>query len=135
MKERFLTVLKWFFMILGVLFLIQLLLIIGAFIGLFGFAKADVSTMGAGNSKIKEIQPIINYVEEYQMQNGKYPEKIENVKVKKGLNYKYEITKNANCYTITTKKEKDNLTTQYQHCKVSSKNSNSSSESYIEYNN
>ncbi len=135
MKERFLNVLKWFFIILGVLFLMQILLVAGAFIGLSSFAKADINTIGSKSPKIKDIQPIINYVEDYQMQNGRYPEKVEKVKVKKGLDYKYEISKNANCYTITTKKEKENLTSQYQHCKVSSENSNSSSESYIEYNN
>ncbi len=135
MKERFLNVLKWFFIIMGVLFLMQMLLIAGAFIGLSSFAKTDINTIGSKSPKIKDIQPIINYVEEYQLKNGKYPEKVENVKVKKGLNYKYEISKNANCYTITTKKEKDNMQSQYQHCKVSSENSNSSSESYVEFNN
>ena len=37
MKERFLNVLKWFFIILGVLFLMQILLVAGAFIGLSSF--------------------------------------------------------------------------------------------------
>ena len=135
MKERFLNVLKWFFIILGVLFLMQILLVAGAFIGLSSFAKADINTIGSKSPKIKDIQPIINYVEDYQMQNGRYPEKVEKVKVKKGLDYKYEISSNADWYKIKTKKEKENLTSQYQHCKVSSENSNSSSESYIEYNN
>ncbi len=135
MKERFLNVIKWFFIVLGVLFLMQLLIVIGAFIGFSNFAKADINTFNNTNSKIKDIQPIINYVEDYRIKNGKYPEKVENIKTKKKLNYKYEISKDANCYTITTKKEKENLTSQYQHCQVTSENSNSSSESYVEFNN
>ena len=75
MKERFLNVIKWFFIVLGVLFLMQLLIVIGAFIGFSNFAKADINTFNNTNSKIKDIQPIINYVEDYRIKNGKYPEK------------------------------------------------------------
>jgi len=134
MKERLINVIKWFFIILGVLFFVQLLLVLGAIVGINNFAKADFNVVGNQNQKIKEIQPIINYAENYRKENGKYPEKVENIKVKKNLNYKYEISKDGNCYTISTKTEKNNTTRQYQRCKVDSNNSASSTESYIEFN-
>lgn len=133
MKERLINIVKWFFIVLGVLFFVQLLLVLGAVIGLTNFAKADFGTAQNQSQKVKEIQPVINYAENYRTENGKYPEKIENVKVKKNLDYKYEISKDGNCYTVTTKSEKNNLTQQYQHCTVNSENSASSSESYIEF--
>ena len=132
MKQRFINVLKWFFMILGALFLLQILLVLAITFGFTNFAHADLDFINT-DKKIKPIQPIIKYVEDYHSQNGKYPEKIENIKLKNGLDYTYETTKDGNCYTITIKSKKDNLTKQYQYCSVGTKNSSSKSESYIEY--
>ena len=134
MKERFLTVLKWFFIVLGIIFFIQLLLILGAFIGIITFANSTFK-MPENINKMKDIKPIINYVQDYQKENGKYPETIENIKLKKDLTYKYEPSKDFNCYTVTLKSKKKNLTKQYQQCMVKTDNSTSSSESYVEFSN
>ncbi|MBR3605683.1 MAG: hypothetical protein IKL52_06615 [Candidatus Gastranaerophilales bacterium] len=132
MKERLLNVLKVFFIILGVLFLLQILIGFGIILGLVGFANADFSYIKVDNKKIKQIQPIIKYVEDYKIQNGAYPEKIEGVKVKKGLEYKYSTTKDKNCYTIKADL-KDGVIQEYQRCSIDTPNSNSNSESYMEY--
>ncbi len=133
MKERFLKVLKWFFIALGVLFLIQILIGIGFVIGIANFARADMNIVGNTKNKLKQIQPIINYVEDYHDKEGKYPQDLEGIKLKKDLEYKYETSNDNNCYTVTINSKKDNLTKQYQHCAVNSKNSASNSESYIEF--
>lgn len=132
MKQRIINVLKLFLMVLGALFLLQLLVSFCIVLGLINFANADLDFINT-DKKVKPIQPIINYVEDYRAKNGKYPEKLENVKLKKGLDYKYEITKDGNCYTITVKSKKDNLVKQYQYCSLGDKNSSSKSESYVEY--
>ena len=132
MKERLTNVIKWFLMILGGLFLIQLLIGLGVILGLVGFANADLDFLNT-DKKLKPIDPIIKYVEEYRAENGKYPDKIEGIKLKKDLEYKYETTKDGNCYTITIKSKKDNLKKQYQYCMLDSENSSSKSESYVEY--
>ena len=132
MKERLTNVIKCFLMILGVLFLIQLILGIGAILGIVGFAHADLDFLNT-DKKLKPVQPIIKYVEDYRAQNGKYPEKVEGIKLKKNLEYKYETTKDGNCYTITIKSKKDNLKKQYQYCMLDGENSSSKSESYVEY--
>ena len=143
MKEKLIKTLKIVLIIFGVLFLIQILLFILIMLGLFSFSSAK--TIDLANPKTfdidfndvkalkspKEMEPIINYVEDYQLKNKKYPEKLENVKVKKDLDYKYEISKDANCYTITVQEK--NKTKNYQRCKSSSDNSNLTSQSYTEY--
>ncbi len=139
MKERCLNVLKWFFIILGIIFFIQILLAILLFISFSLQTKINFNKAGdfsSSKNNLKQIQPIINYAEDYQAKNNKYPDKIEDsVKVNKKLDYKYENSKNGNCYTITVNSSKDNKTKQYQHCKISSDNSSSSSESYVELSN
>lgn len=130
MKERSIAFLKWFFIILGIIFFIQILLMILAFVGIKSSYYTSFKVQD-NSSKIKEIKPIIEYVENYQRENNKYPDKIENVKVKKDLNYSYETTKDKNCYTITIDK-KDSIK-QYQSCKLNLKNSTSASESFVEY--
>lgn len=133
MKERFLKVIKIFLMILGGLFLIQLLIILGAIIGLVGFANADLGFNIKPKTGFKYIQPIINYAENYKNENGIYPSKIEGVKIKKDLEYTYEVFENSNCYKVTAKYKKDNMTRQYQHCSSDGENSSSNSEFYTEY--
>ena len=132
MKKRLFNVLKIFLMILGALFLVQLLIILGAVIGFTSFANADFAVVKQ-DVKLKTIQPVIDYVEDYRSKNGKYPSKVENVKVKKDLEYKYEVAKDFNCYTITVKSQKENLIKKYQHCFVEGENSSSNSQSYVEY--
>lgn len=135
MKKRFINVIKWFFIILGVLFFIQLLLLIGALKGAASFADASINVNNDKSSslKLKPLQPIIKYAEDYQAKNGKYPEKIENVKINPNLYFKYEPSKDFNCYTITSKEKNGNLTKQYQHCLIKSEHSSSTSESFVEY--
>ena len=84
MKERLLNVLKVFFIVLGVLFLLQILIGFGIVLGFVGFANVDFNYIEHDNKKLKQIKPIIKYVEDYKIQNGVYPEKIEGVKIKKG---------------------------------------------------
>lgn len=145
MKERLLKVLKWFFIILGIIFFIQILIVLFISIGFAATTKiSSISFKDLSSSKnnLKQIQPIINYAEDYYLKNNKYPDKIdETIKVKKNLNYKYEVSKNNVCYTITVYPEdvKDRHTLvaekikQYQHCKSNSSGASSSSESYVEY--
>lgn len=134
MKERLINVLKWFLMILGVLFLLQFLIGLGVIFGLVGLANADLDFINT-DKRLKTIQPIIEYVEEYKEENGKYPDKLGDIKLKKDLDYKYEVTKDGNCYTITVKSKKENMTKQYQYCSLDENNSTSKSESYVEYSN
>lgn len=136
MKEKVLKTVKIVLIIFGVLFLLQILFFIAIYVSAISFSnfnsieKFDFSSKQF-SKKPKEMSSIINYVEDYQTKNNKYPENIEDVKIKKDLDYKYETTKDGNCYSITiNKKEK---TKQYQHCKTSSNNSSSTSESYVEY--
>lgn len=135
MKQRFLNVLKCFFIILGILFLFQILVAIGAFIGFNKIAKADFGIVSKSSKNISKIQPIIDYVEKYRNENGKYPLELKDIKIKKGLNYKYETSNNQGCYSITFDTAKEKITRQYQHCAITSQNSNSTSESYIEFSN
>lgn len=132
MKKRLTNVIKWLLMVLGALFLLQLILVFGAILGITSFANADLDFLNT-DKKLKPIDPIIKYVEDYRQKNGKYPENIEGIKLKKNLEYKYETTKDRNCYTITIKSKKDNLKKQYQYCSLDSENSSSKSESYVEY--
>lgn len=135
MKERLINIIKWFLIILGVIFLIQILIVLGAVIGISKFANSDMNINKNTSLKLKQMQPVINYAQDYYNKNGKYPVEIDNVKLNKNLEYKYETSKDLNCYTITTKDKKSNTTKQYQHCSTKSENSNSSSESYVEYSN
>ena len=142
MKEKLLKALKIILMIFGALFLIQILLFFLIMIGFNSLTSIkaldfdknfdkDFNKAAQVSSKPKEMNPIIKYAEDYYTQNNKYPEKLENVKVKDKLDYKYEVTKDYNCYTITIKENK--TTKQYQHCKTLSDNASSTSESYVEY--
>lgn len=132
MKERLANVLKLFLMILGVLFIIQFLIGLGIVFGFIGLTNHDLDFINT-DKRLKPIQPIINYVEEYKEENGKYPDKLGDIKLKKDLDYKYEVTKDGNCYTITVKSKKEKLTKQYQYCSMDKDSATSKSESYVEY--
>ena len=59
MKERLLNVLKIFFIVLGVLFLLQILIGFGIVLGFVGFANADFDYVKVDNKKLKNLQ-IVN---------------------------------------------------------------------------
>ncbi len=134
MKEKIFEVIKWVLIALGIIFLIQILIIIGAFIGISRLSKMTFDIPNADKIQ-KELRPIVDYAESYRDKNGKYPQNIENVKIKKDIDYKYEASKDFTCYTITAKTKKNSSTKQYQHCRQNSDNSQSSSESYVEFSN
>ena len=125
MKNKFLNFIKWFFIILGVLFFIQLLILSGIFIG---FSSIKEPNIKVENANLKEFQPIIDYVEKYRQENNKYPENVD-IKVKKG-EYKYSVSNNSNCYKIMFSLK--NIEKNYECCTLNSENSNSKSESYSE---
>ncbi|MBQ8848346.1 MAG: hypothetical protein IJ003_05315 [Candidatus Gastranaerophilales bacterium] len=135
MKERLINVLKIIFIIFGVLFFVILLFSFMAFLGITKLADMNFNIVGNTKNKLKDIQPIISYVENYKEKNNVYPKELGEIKIKKNLEYKYEINKDANCYTITLKPKKANITQQYQRCLVKTNNSNSTSESFIEFSN
>ncbi len=132
MKERFLNVGKIFLMVLGILFLIQFFLIIGAIMGLVSFANYGFKM--PKNNEIKEINPIAEYVDKYKQENGYYPSDISEVKLNKKYDYKYELSKDKNCYTVTLKSKKDATVKQYQQCSTQDENSSSHSEVYMYHN-
>ena len=135
MKEKIINVLKWFFIVLGVAFLVQILIVITAFVTMKRVTAVNFETIETNIKKPSEFIPIINYAQEYYDKNGKFPQNIDGIKLKKNLEYDYKTTKDLNCYTVTVKSKKNDITKQYQCCKMQDKNSNSNSESYVEYNN
>ncbi|MBQ8634556.1 hypothetical protein IJ425_00195 [bacterium] len=134
MKERLFNVIKWFFIILGILFLFQLLIAFGLFLGIMGFVDEGIGVINY-DKRMKPMQHAIKYIENYRNQNGKYPQNIDGIKLKKNLEYKYETTKDSNCYVLIIKSKKDNFTKQYQHCFFNTENGASNTHSYSEYNN
>ena len=94
MKERLINVIKWFFIILGVLFLFQLLIGFGLFLGIMGFVDDGIGLINY-DKRIKPMQSTIKYIEDYRVQNGKYPQNLDGAKLKKNLDYKYETTKDS----------------------------------------
>lgn len=133
MKERFLKVLKWFFIILGVLFLLQFLIIIGAVLGLVSFANFDFKAYES-KSNIKPFENIIIYLDKYNEENGKYPNDIASLKTDKKYDFEYKTTSDNNCYTIVAKSKNSSLIKQYNKCSIKSSDSSSTSQSYVEYN-
>lgn len=130
MKERFLNFLKWFFIVLGVLFFIQLLLLSGIFICFSAIKEPDIKSFEIKpvNIKAKEIQPIIDYAEKFRSENNKYPDSVD-IQIKKG-EYEYSTSNNSDCYKIIYKNKKSENT--YERCTMGSENSSSKSESYLE---
>ena len=147
MKDRFLQVLKWFFIVLGVIFFFQILLILGAIIGITGFANYDIKPFET-KSNIKPFENLVKYLDDYKQANGQYPEDIKDIddsvvlkeiNDNKNYDFEYNTSDDENCYKIIAKpKEKSrnkNLTTkEYGRCSSKSSETNSQSESYIEYN-
>lgn len=135
MKDRFLNVLKWFFIVLGILFFAQivLLIMIMVFANTSNFNKMYDFQIKQQKLNTKEIQKIIDYIENYKQKNGKYPKTIEgNIKLNKNTEYKYSTSNEDNCYLINVKNTKTSAIKQYQHCNVQKHGSVSISESFIE---
>lgn len=132
MKERLLNVLKWLFIVMGVLFLFQLLIGFGLFLGIMGFVDDGFSFVNM-DKKVKPMQKAIKYIEDYRLQNGKYPSNLENAKLNKNVKYEYEATKDSNCYVLKVKSKKENLVKQYQRCYFESDGGMSNTQSYTEY--
>ena len=131
MKERLLNVLKWFFIVLGVLYLIQVIFVSGALIGLIGLSKIDLNKFEKLSNK-NSLNSIITHIEDYKTKNNKYPQNLDGAKLNKKSTYNYELSKDGTCYTII-ETTKDNVVKEYKRCSSSTDNSNLSSESYIEY--
>lgn len=129
MKKRFINVVKWFFIVLGVMFLLQTVLILGTILGIVSFSKMDFNKFEDKNS-YGDFQPIINFVDNYYKENKSLPKTIENVKVKKNLKYTYEVDKKGECYSIKSKDEKNSK--EYKNCMNSTENSSSNSVYYFE---
>ena len=128
MKERALNFLKWFFIVLGVLFFIQLILLSGIFIGFNSIKEPNFKDIKVENTNLKELQPVIDYAEKIRAENNKYPENVD-IKLKKG-EYSYETSNNSNCFKVIYTNKKNEKT--YECCTINSENSNSKSESYSE---
>jgi len=138
MKERVLKVVKCFLIILGVLFLLQTILIIGAILGLIGFANfSDIDNfeIKKPENDIKEMAPVIKYVEKYYKENNTYPDNIEelisNKKLNKNYDYDYVLSKDKNCYSVEIKAKKSSKVKQYQECSTKSDNASSYSRVYM----
>ena len=131
MKQRLLNIGKWFLISLGVLFLIQLLLLSGIIIGFNSMDKTIEPKFS--NNQPKEIEPIIRYAQDYKDKYGKYPNTLEGLKLKKGLDFEYKTSDDFNCFDVVVKSKKS--TKQYKRCDIKEENINSRSESYNEFNN
>lgn len=131
MKERIKNILKWFFIILGVLYLIQLLFISGILAVLTGISKLDI-TPQSFTIKRNTLKPIILYVEDYKETNGEYPKELPLKEKVKTSTYDYAISEDGNCYTIK-EKTKNNVIKEYKRCSSKTDTSNINSESYKEY--
>ena len=110
MKERINKIIKWFFIALGIIFFIQILVVATIYFVVKKFETIDINKLTPDIGKPKEFSKIINYAQDYYNKNGKYPENIDNIKKKKDLIYKYETTKDSKCYSITIKSEKNKIT-------------------------
>ena len=137
MRERFLNVLKWAFIIMGILFFIQIIILVPFFMVFSPFPKMDDGmsiNFKPSEKGLKQIEPIINFLDDYQAKNNKYPDSIDkDIKANKNLNYTYEVSKDKNCYLITVNIKKNSHVRQYKYCKYGNKGSMSSSESYVEF--
>lgn len=131
MKERLIQVAKWFLIILGLLFLFQIIVIS---IALFSVSKLDVLELeNSGIKKPKEVQSVINYIERYKQDKKVYPKNLEDAKLNKNFEYSYELSDDNNCYTLEIKSNKNNKVQKYSRCDKSDKNSIMQKESYSQY--
>lgn len=132
MKERLINVLKWFFIALGILFFALIILIVCLIIIANTYKIGTVADIKPAKPNLKEIQSVINFVEEYKKENGIYPDKAENIKQEKNTQLNYSTYNDSNCYKIEFKNSKTKTTKQYQHCIIEKDGSISNSENYSE---
>lgn len=133
MKERFINVLKIFFIILGVLFLMQILIFAGMLIGFKTFSEPKGAFDKINKGKTKDLKQAIEYIENYKKSYSKYPETINDLKQKnKNMELKYSTSNDFNCYQLVAK-YKDKTTKKYEHCSTTSENNLNESESYYEF--
>ena len=132
MKTRLLNVVKWILITLGVIFLFQILLFAIIVAASKNFTKITVKSSST-KDRLEQIQPVIDYVEDYKNKNGKYPQTIQNVKINSNVYYDYSTFQDSDCYKIKTKTKNDNVVKEFQRCSQNSKNSKSHFESYSEY--
>lgn len=135
MKERLLNIFKIIFIILGIIFFIILVLSFLATLGIAQLFSFNNNFVGNNANKLKEIQPIINYAQNYFDENKQYPKELGEIKIKKDIDYRYETNPDNTCYVIVIKPKKVNKTQQYQRCTIKTNNANSISESYVEFSN
>ena len=133
MQERLLKVVKIFFIVLGVMFLMIMFLTLALYFGSSNMLNAEPFNANLNIDKSKSIQKIIDYTESYREQNGQYPEVLDGIKIDKNIEYSYKTSENNNCFKVDIKYKKANKTQQYQRCLIKTSNTNSYSESYSEY--
>lgn len=134
MFKRIINVFKWILIILGALFLTQIILTFLMVQTLITFPKNDTVSATAAK-KPKEIQQVIDYVENYKKTYATYPNDLTGFKIKNGLNYQYTLSEDKTCYTVTIKSEKSDNAKQYSHCQKENDTEKTHSESYVEYKN
>ena len=135
MKERILNVLKWFFIVLGILFFAQIILFIGIVIFANTFKEMTIPDIKPQKLNNAEIQKITSYVDKYKEGNGTYPENIDSIKLKDNFEYTYKLSDNSNCYEIELKNKKISSKVNYQKCSISKDGAKSQSENYTEVKN
>ena len=131
MKEKFLKFIKWFFIVLGILFFILLILLSGIIIAFNRMGDFSIKTPKFENRFHGDMAKLIKYVKDYKEKNGNYPENIEGVNIKKDLNYEYKVFENGNCFSIDL--NENNTQKQYKYCANGSDDSTFNGESYSEY--
>ena len=127
MKERAKNFIKWFFIVLGVLFFIQLLILSGIIIGFKTVEKSDFSF---NTPMPKVMDDAIKYILEYKKENSKFPQDLDSFKTKKGYDYSYKLTDENNCFNLTISDKKS--VKSYRYCSFSDENTSSNSQNYSE---
>ena len=133
MQERLIRVIKIFFIVLGVMFLIIMFLTLALFFGSSKMLDNESFNLNMNIGKSKTAQKIVDFAESYREQQGQYPETLDGIKLDKNIEYSYKTSENNNCFKVDIKYKKANKTQQYQRCLIKTSNTNSYSESYSEY--
>lgn len=131
MKERLIQVVKWFLIILGLLFLLQIIIVAMALFGVSKLSALEFENMSV--KKPREVQSVINYIEKYKKENNMYPQNLDSAKLKKDFEYDYKLSDDKNCYTLEIKSNKNNKVQKYSKCDKTDENSTAFQESYSSY--
>ena len=134
MKERFLNILKWFFIALGVLIFAQIVffVMIIIFANTFRIDKVSDIKLKPQKYNLKQMEKIIEYAQNYRDENGKFPKTIQDIKMNKNFEYNYSTSHDYDCYKIELKNTKTNATKQYEYCSIQKDGLTSTSENFIE---